>query len=306
MESLYGVESPSGNGRSGHPGHLGNGHGPSSWQPPDGQGAGKADLVHFRPLNAEQAAAWDLCRQSDVTFLTGPAGTAKTHIALAVALEALQSHSASGVVLVRPQVEAGERMGFLPGDQQEKLRPWMQAFYDVLPGLSFRSPESILGGPSPAEQAQPTAPVGGLARPQAPRPGKRPLGVEIFPLSHMRGRTFHRKVVLLDEAQNCTFKQLQMFLGRLGRQSKMIVTGDSDQCDLPVASCLEEVAGCLDGLEVQGADNVRHRIRWQRLSVCVRHPLLEAVGRRLAALCPPEHPKKESWRGTHSPSLDRR
>jgi phosphate starvation-inducible PhoH-like protein len=214
----------------------------------------RGPLYAFRPLNAEQQRAAKLVRDCDLVFLTGPAGTAKTHVALGVALELLQEQRCKGLVLCRPLVEAGEKTGFLPGDEHQKMRPWLEPFGDVLEGLSHQGREQFFES------------------------------VEAVPLARMRGRTFRRRVVILDEAQNATPGQLRLFLTRLGPGGKLIVTGDTGQCDLPQASTLEAFARALDGADVGGEGGVRHRAGWAHLVKVVRHPLVAEVVRRTAKI----------------------
>ena len=174
----------------------------------------------------------------DLVFGVGPAGTGKTYLAVAFAAHCLERGVVERIILSRPAVEAGERLGFLPGDMREKvdpyLRPLYDALYDVLP------PEKV-------ERDLETGVI------------------EIAPLAFMRGRTLANAFVILDEAQNTTSMQMKMFLTRLGEGSKMIVTGDPTQIDLPpgMRSGLEEAVSLLDGVEgvtsirFTGADIVR-------------------------------------------------
>jgi phosphate starvation-inducible protein PhoH and related proteins len=171
---------------------------------------------------------------SDLVFGIGPAGTGKTYLAVAAAAQALERGSIERIILSRPAVEAGERLGFLPGDMRDKvdpyLRPLYDALYDVLP------PEKV----------------------------ERDLEagiIEVAPLAFMRGRTLANAFVILDEAQNTTSMQMKMFLTRLGERSKMVVTGDPSQIDLPpgVKSGLEEAVGYLVG--IKGIEAVRFEAR---------------------------------------------
>ncbi len=180
-------------------------------------------------------------RDNTVVIGVGPAGTGKTYLAVALAVKALRSHSVSRIVLTRPAVEAGERLGFLPGDLQSKIDPYLRPLYDAL--------YDMLG----AENAQ------RLAEKNA---------IEIAPLAYMRGRTLDDCFIILDEAQNTTPEQMKMFLTRLGAGSKAVVTGDLTQTDLPDGkrSGLAEAVKVLDGIgdiSVQYLtqnDVVRHRL----------------------------------------------
>ncbi|WP_127077596.1 PhoH family protein [Rhodomicrobium lacus] len=184
----------------------------------------------------------------ELVFGTGPAGTGKTYLAVAYAAGCLERGEVDRLVLSRPAVEAGERLGFLPGDMKEKvdpyLRPLYDALYDVLP------PEKV-------------------------ERGLETKMIEIAPLAFMRGRTLAHSIVILDEAQNCTVMQMKMFLTRLGEGSRMIITGDPSQIDLPPGqhSGLADALGVLDGVE-----GIAH-VAFTRADV-IRHPL---VGRIIEA-----------------------
>ncbi|MDG2209056.1 MAG: PhoH family protein [Flavobacteriales bacterium] len=183
----------------------------------------------------------DLCRTNDMLFAIGPAGTGKTYTAVALAVAALKSKRVKKIILTRPAVEAGENLGFLPGDLKEKLDPYMQPLYDALTDmLPFDKVADYL------EKGV----------------------IEIAPLAFMRGRTLDKAFVILDEAQNATTAQIQMFLTRMGRDAKFIITGDITQIDLPAKQGsgllyaqrhLKEVEGigfvCLDASDV-----IRHRL----------------------------------------------
>jgi phosphate starvation-inducible PhoH-like protein len=186
-----------------------------------------------------QSAYIKALAKHDLVFATGPAGTGKTYLAVAYAAACLERGEIERVILSRPAVEAGERLGFLPGDMKEKvdpyLRPLYDALYDVLP------PERV-------------------------ERGFETHAIEIAPLAFMRGRTLSHAIVILDEAQNCTPMQMKMFLTRLGEGSKMVVTGDPSQVDLPFGqssglsdalSILRNVAG-IAHIVFSSADVVRH------------------------------------------------
>jgi phosphate starvation-inducible PhoH-like protein len=173
----------------------------------------------------------------DVTFGIGPAGTGKTYLAVACAVDALERDQVKRIVLTRPAVEAGERLGFLPGDLKEKIDPYLRPLYDAL--------FDVLG-----ERCTKLMETG---------------IIEVAPLAFMRGRTLSRAFVILDEAQNCTPAQMKMFLTRLGEESRMVVTGDPSQSDLPSGpEGLEFAVRYLEGVEGVGiarftaADVVRH------------------------------------------------
>ena len=175
--------------------------------------AGSGDVILFstngtpiRPRSETQMQMVKEFDRNDLLFATGPAGTGKTFLAVALAVKALKSGAVRRIILCRPAVEAGEKIGFLPGDMKEKLDPYMQALYDALNEMiPQRRLEDMI-----EERI-----------------------VQIAPLAFMRGRTLGDAVVILDEAQNATVAQLKMFLTRMGDNSKFIVTGDETQIDLP-------------------------------------------------------------------------
>ena len=199
----------------------------------------------IEPRSPTQRAYVEAIRTHDLTFGLGPAGTGKSYLAVAAAVAAMTAGEVERVVLSRPAVEAGERLGFLPGDMREKvdpyLRPLYDALYDMLPGdLVARQLES----------------------------GE----IEVAPLAFMRGRTLARAFVILDEAQNTTPVQMKMFLTRLGEGARMVVTGDLSQVDLP-AGTRSGLADALDTLEgVQGIATVRFTH-----ADIVRHPLVTRI-----------------------------
>ena len=181
-------------------------------------------LQGAKPMTPGQAAYLEAIKTSDVTFGVGPAGTGKTFLATSMAVSALIHGHVSKLVLVRPAVEAGEKLGFLPGDYQAKVNPYLRPIFDAL------------GAMLPMQQVQ--------------RYIERDV-IEVAPLAYMRGRTLDRAFILLDEAQNTTPKQMLMFLTRLGRRSKAVVTGDISQTDLPDGhkSGLVDVVDRLDGVD---------------------------------------------------------
>jgi phosphate starvation-inducible PhoH-like protein len=180
-------------------------------------------------------------RRADIVFSTGPAGSGKTYLAVAIAASALRASSMRRLVLVRPAVEAGEKLGFLPGDMREKVDPYLRPLYDALDDMMD------------FDQVQQFCDRG---------------IIEVAPLAFMRGRTLNHSFIILDEAQNCTIPQMKMFLTRLGAGSKAVVTGDVTQTDLAPdqASGLRHACDLLahvDGVDVirlTGADIVRHRL----------------------------------------------
>src|SRR5262247_2571686 len=195
----------------------------------------------IRPKTLNQKRYVDTIDKHTVVFGIGPAGTGKTYLAVAKAVQALQAKQVNRIILTRPAVEAGERLGFLPGTLYEKIDPYLRPLYDALHDMI--DPESI-----PRLMTQGT--------------------IEVAPLAYMRGRTLNDAFIILDEAQNTTAEQMKMFLTRLGFGSKIVVTGDVTQVDLPggTTSGLRVVREILDGVEdvhfssLTSADVVRHRL----------------------------------------------
>jgi phosphate starvation-inducible PhoH-like protein len=194
-----------------------------------------------RPKSEGQAQYLAAIEENDVVVGIGPAGTGKTYLAVAMAVDALFKKRVKRIILARPAVEAGENLGFLPGDLQEKIDPYLRPLYDALEDM---------------------IPPDRLRRSMESR------AIEIAPLAYMRGRTLQDAFVILDEAQNATRAQMKMFLTRLGMNSKAVITGDKTQIDLPRRedSGLVEVEGVLKGIEgiafsyLSGADVIRHRL----------------------------------------------
>ena len=195
----------------------------------------------IRPKTPAQAKYLELAAKNDLTFAIGPAGTGKTYLAVAMAVANLKDRQVSRIVLTRPAVEAGESLGFLPGDLREKVDPYLRPLYDALADmLQMDKLQRYLDTKT----------------------------VEVIPLAYMRGRTINNAFVILDEAQNTTPKQMKMFLTRLGIGSKAIVTGDITQIDLPagaesgliqVQSILGDIPG-IDFIYLTENDVVRHRL----------------------------------------------
>jgi phosphate starvation-inducible protein PhoH and related proteins len=190
---------------------------------------------------ANQQALIEAIRTNDLVFALGPAGTGKTYISVALAVKALRNKEVKKIIITRPAVEAGETLGFLPGDLKEKLDPYLRPIYDALRDmvpsekLKFYMENNV---------------------------------IEIAPLAYMRGRTLNNAFILLDEAQNTTPMQIKMFLTRMGPNSKVIITGDTSQIDLPkkmksglkeAVTILQDVKG-IGFVRLSGTDIVRHKI----------------------------------------------
>ena len=183
----------------------------------------------------------DAIRNNELVFGIGPAGTGKTYLACAMAVTAYKNKEVDRIVLTRPAVEAGEKLGFLPGDMQDKVDPYLRPLYDALFDILGQEAASKL---------------------------KEKGTVEVVPLAYMRGRTLDNSFIILDEAQNTTREQMKMFLTRMGFGSRMVVTGDITQIDLPrgVASGLKEACRILkdvEGIDIKhltDADVVRHEL----------------------------------------------
>ena len=203
------------------------------------------DIQHagrrIKPRTPGQAAYVEAIRKHDLTFATGPAGCGKTYLAVATAVEALRAGHLRKIVLVRPAVEAGESLGFLPGDLRAKLNPYLRPLMDALGEMvDYDQARSLM------EQDV----------------------IEVIPLAYMRGRTLNDAFIILDEAQNTTVAQMKMFLTRMGERSKMVVSGDATQQDLPrgVTSGLRDAIRRLRKIEaiglvrLQASDIVRHRL----------------------------------------------
>lgn len=195
----------------------------------------------IKPKTLGQRTYLEAIRRHPITFGIGPAGTGKTYLAVAMAVFSLKNKEVERIVLTRPAVEAGEKLGFLPGDLQEKVNPYLRPLYDAL--------NDILGAETVQKYMMKNI-------------------IEVAPLAYMRGRTLEDAFVILDEAQNTTVEQMKMFLTRMGFGSRMVVTGDDTQVDLPggVSSGLKQVQAVLAGVpgiefvRLNETDVVRHEI----------------------------------------------
>ena len=195
----------------------------------------------IRPRTPGQAAYLRAIREYEMVFCTGPAGTGKTYLAVAAAIESLRNHEVRKVVLVRPAVEAGESLGFLPGDLQAKINPYLRPLLDALREM--------------------------LDHEQVRRSMDDDV-IEVIPLAYMRGRTLNNAFIIMDEAQNTTVPQMKMFLTRMGEGSKVVVSGDVSQVDLPaqtrsgLVDALKRLAGIhgTSTVALLGRDIVRHRL----------------------------------------------
>ena len=213
--------------------------------------AGDAVIVHgtdgkaIRARNKTQQELVKAYFSHDLVFAVGPAGTGKTYIAIALAVRALKNREIKRIILTRPAVEAGERLGFLPGDLKDKLDPYLQPLYDALADMI------------PAKKLQDFMADG---------------TIQIAPLAYMRGRTLDKACVILDEAQNTNLGQLKMFLTRMGISAKFIVTGDATQIDLP----RREDSGLLAGIRLLEGIKGIATIRFTNDDI-VRHPLVTKI-----------------------------
>lgn len=203
---------------------------------------GKASVV---PRTVNQKYYLDFIKETDVTFGIGPAGTGKTYLAVAMAVDAFLNNEVERIILTRPAVEAGEALGFLPGDLQEKILPYLRPLYDALFEM-----------------------VGAV---EVQRLIEKDL-IEIAPLAYMRGRTLSNAFVILDEAQNTTQEQMMMFLTRLGNRSKMVITGDITQIDLPT----EKISGLKQAIRVL-ANTETVKIFYFENKDVVRHPIVQDI-----------------------------
>jgi len=214
------------------------------WSPHDRDQGERSYTRHVRPCSDNQRRLLESIDNRNLVVAVGPAGTGKTYLAIAKAVEALEDGKTSRIVLSRPAVEAGENLGFLPGALEDKLAPYLRPLYDALSDrLGGKRLKSLL-----AEGV-----------------------IEIAPIAYMRGRTLNNAFIVIDEAQNCTYGQLKMLLTRLGWHSTMVMTGDPDQTDLlPGMSGLGQIADRLSTLDDIAVIRLEDRD-------IVRHPLVAAM-----------------------------
>ncbi|HAH10477.1 MAG TPA: phosphate starvation-inducible protein PhoH [Alphaproteobacteria bacterium] len=216
----------------------------NSWSPLEREERDKPYVKNIRPCSDNQRRLLEAIDTSNMIVAVGPAGTGKTFLAIAKAVEALEAGKASRIILSRPAVEAGESLGFLPGALEDKLAPYLRPLYDALSDrLGAKRLKTYL-----AE---------GI--------------IEIAPVAYMRGRTLNNAFIVIDEAQNCTYGQLKMLLTRLGWHSTMILTGDPEQTDLlPGMSGLGQIADKMEPLEDIAVVRMNDRD-------IVRHPLVATM-----------------------------
>ena len=215
----------------------------------------------IRPKTLNQKRYVDAIDAHTVVFGIGPAGTGKTYLAMAKAVQALQAKQVNRIIMTRPAIEAGERLGFLPGTLNDKIDPYLRPLYDALHDMV--DPDSV---------------------PRLLTAGT----IEVAPLAYMRGRTLNDAFIILDEAQNTSMEQMKMFLTRLGFNSKIVVTGDVTQVDLPsgMKSGLREVPHILDGVEdiafcrLTSHDVVRHRLVGRIVAAYDRYESVQPEVRR--------------------------
>ncbi|HBI85779.1 MAG TPA: phosphate starvation-inducible protein PhoH [Ruminococcus sp.] len=217
-----------------------------------------------RPRTVGQKHYLDAITNNTIVLGIGPAGTGKTYLAVAMAVKALRAHEISRIILTRPAVEAGEKLGFLPGDLQDKVDPYLRPLYDAL--------FDMLGAEAVARNLEKNV-------------------IEIAPLAYMRGRTLDNAFIILDEAQNTTSEQIKMFLTRLGEGSRMVITGDITQIDLPDPrrSGLTEAMRVLKGVD----DIVIHEFSEKDV---VRHKLVQDIIRAYASYEHKNHSNQERKR----------
>lgn len=222
----------------------------TDWHPLDDEIDGRRDqkyVKNIKPRSDGQALLMDTIRSKSLSMAIGPAGTGKTYLAISLAVEALERGDVERIILSRPAMEAGESLGFLPGDMHEKMAPYLRPLYDSL--------GDRLGGKKVRQLLDDGT-------------------IEIAPIGFMRGRTLNNAFVVIDEAQNCTYAQLKMILSRLGWHSTMVVTGDPGQSDLLQGlSGLDDISRKLEPnpnigvVRLSGADIVRHPLVAEMLEV---------------------------------------
>lgn len=204
--------------------------------------------VNGKPIQGRSANQQKLVKafqENDLTFALGPAGTGKTYVAIALAVRALKNREVRKIILSRPAVEAGEKLGFLPGDMKDKIDPYLQPLYDAL--------EDMIPANKLREYMETNV-------------------IQIAPLAFMRGRTLSEAVIILDEAQNTTTHQIKMFLTRLGMNAKMIITGDITQIDLPHS----QVSGLVQALKVLRDVPGIGKVQFDKKNI-VRHHLVQRI-----------------------------
>lgn len=207
---------------------------------------------NIKPRNQSQKEVIDCINNKDLVAIVGPAGSGKSYIAIAMAVRALNRKEVKKIILTRPAVEAGESLGYLPGGLKDKLDPYLRPLYDAL--------EDMIPPPKLRELMDSNV-------------------IEIAPLAYMRGRTLSNAFIILDEAQNTTLTQLKMFLTRMGERSKVVITGDLSQIDLPKWSP-SGFADCIDILStVEGASVIKTKDK-----EIIRHPLIRHILKSFEAL----------------------
>lgn len=214
-----------------------------SQQQPQAENVNVTKAFHLDFLTPSQKLAWSMFQNHDILFLMGCPGTGKSYLAAAFGVSEILQKKKKKLVLTRPIVEAGENLGFLPGDFNEKVNPYMMPLYDCLDklcGTEGRQKEIIKAA------------------------------TEVAPLAFQRGRTFDDSVFILDEAQNCTRQQIKLAITRLGKNSKMIITGDPDQSDLPGDVALNDIIPKVKGIHGIGV------LYFKEQSI-VRHPLIAKI-----------------------------
>jgi phosphate starvation-inducible PhoH-like protein len=204
-------------------------------------------IFHLEFLNAEQKSSYEVFQKNDIIFFLGEAGSGKTFLSTAFAVSHFLTRQCKKIVISRPVVEAGEKLGFLPGNADEKLHPYMMPIYDTL--------EDLVGKE-------------GLQRDSINK------CLEVAPIAYLRGRTFKNSIAILDEAQNATKTQIKLFLTRIGLNSKLIITGDPKQSDLGSASGLMEVVDKLRG--TQGIGIIEFST-----DAIVRHPIINSIIKKI-------------------------